>query len=962
MGQTGSYTQKACAQPLCRVFTTWGSDQLVSIRLRSEQDFADTFALKKQEFHFLLGKDLLNFYTVKDLFESVFDTDKNKLVDKLEVICAMCLLSSVGSQAKVEYFFETFDFSEKGYLTENEVSLLIRTVTDAAFKIDALLKKPEDDAIRRLVNDAMNFSENNAELRKPDLIGFSATNHAVRAYLEMWSGQSSQVILKPNEMWIDEPFPADYSSIAHSNDWLRLGLPPKTFISWLRQRLISSGTHCLFGHIERPQKMVNRRVVYEGPGACGEGCLVQGLLADRWILNAVAMLIAHPAMLKSLFIPTGQEDQGRYCVRLFEGTSWKSVFVDDLVPVAPDHRPIFSHTSHLQESWLTLLLKAVAKHIGSYGHVAYHSARPDAIDMSLRWFSGGHVLRKHTADFDWNSDEYLVEKGRVGGGAFVGEMLAEGSVIALGRSEAMAFTSDPKSRNRDSAPYGRLLPILAIKHDKANARRVLILRDAWGVHLDPRHGNTDGVAETLDQGTGHCRTYVISLDEVAERFDTIWLCRLPDTTRNQAQTDGLAPWRTEIQSCWSKGPTSAACFSVRVGDLTSAPNVVETGNGNTAQVLTVSSEETNGDSLSANAAPSVDTSAGAADSEAVPSSLMTPVEVLFTVSSSQWSIGAGTSTRVLVVPSDDTRQRYAVYNHHLQQAMELEMSTKKKKKGNKSKKKDNAAEEDESLRTAGTVQQQQQPAGSPALQEANPEPAKDEKVLRKEREKEGEHQFSVPRCWLSFSLHLLPGMYALVVDIGKDEERVTGVGIMSHVVLQATSKGAFEIRPEGDVEGPDKVQTEAGDDASGAGDAGVRRQRKRHRAKASSKRRVKRGESTPQKQVSTPGVDSKPNTRPPTRGSVYGTPTRPHFVHVAGPEFSKWLAKLLTDTDLSKIVPVDCEKWPFMSESQEEAASRGLAEMIGRLKLEADIIKAELVVLEHEQQQEQLQLLTSSAS
>ena len=49
MGQTGSYTAKASAGPLFRPFTTWGLKHLRGIMLRSDQEFSDIFALRKQE-------------------------------------------------------------------------------------------------------------------------------------------------------------------------------------------------------------------------------------------------------------------------------------------------------------------------------------------------------------------------------------------------------------------------------------------------------------------------------------------------------------------------------------------------------------------------------------------------------------------------------------------------------------------------------------------------------------------------------------------------------------------------------------------------------------------------------------------------------------------------------------------------------------------------------------------------
>lgn len=56
-----------------------------------------------------------------------------------------------------------------------------------------------------------------------------------------------------------------------------------------------------------------------------------GKLADQWLLSAIGILTGHPHLLRSLFLPTRQEEVGRYCVRLFKEANWTNVFVDNLV-------------------------------------------------------------------------------------------------------------------------------------------------------------------------------------------------------------------------------------------------------------------------------------------------------------------------------------------------------------------------------------------------------------------------------------------------------------------------------------------------------------------------------------------------------------------------------------------------------------------------------------------------------
>ena len=148
----------------------------------------------------MIGKDSIDYYHARDLFETVFDNEGRKVADKLEIMSAMCLVSSLSSEAKVKYLFDLFDLNKKGFLIESEISLLIKTVTDAAFKIDSTLSHPSNESIRRLVIEALYYAEGGSnEVRKFDLLSYSSYTAEVRAFLEVWRGHASQVLLQSNE-------------------------------------------------------------------------------------------------------------------------------------------------------------------------------------------------------------------------------------------------------------------------------------------------------------------------------------------------------------------------------------------------------------------------------------------------------------------------------------------------------------------------------------------------------------------------------------------------------------------------------------------------------------------------------------------------------------------------------------------------------------------------------------------
>jgi hypothetical protein len=333
----------------------------------------------------------------------MFDTDGNKLVDKFEILCAICLLSSLSTEEKVLYIYEIFDFNCKGYLVENEIRLLLRSIAKCSSKIDINMKCLSPEKIEELTLLSMTYGINSQGcLRKYELVQFVASTPSIRAFLESWRGHASQVLLAPNQLWQDRFFPALHTSIARSLEWTNFGLPPSGFVKWRRRVLISGGCRALFGHGEKLSKNSDVNSL-EGVGAMANGTFRQGLLADRWILNALAMIMVNPPMMKYVYATTGQEDLGRFCVRMFEGRGWMSVFLDDRIPCDPMINPLFMHSSCDNECWPMIVEKAIAKRLGSYGHVAASSLRTDSVENAIRWLTGGHVFKQFMRDYEWLS-------------------------------------------------------------------------------------------------------------------------------------------------------------------------------------------------------------------------------------------------------------------------------------------------------------------------------------------------------------------------------------------------------------------------------------------------------------------------------------------------------------------------------------------------------------------------------
>ena len=562
MGNAGSYTAKATILPCLFVFTKWGTSEIKEFLSRGQNELPETFALRKHEFEFLLGQDMVDFHTSRTLFQDIFDLDRNSLVDKFEVMCVVCLTSKVDNMEKIHFFFDLFNFNNKGYLYESELTLLLLAVSRGVFKADQKYLPPNNKTIAMLVKEAfLHAKVDPSSIRKPELVKFALGNPEILSFLESWRGHASQVLLDSEEKWRDLTFPCTATAITPSHDWLKLGFPPGKFVKWYRRE--KAGTELgyleIFTHELSYLKTVDRRIVYSGDGVLGRGTLRQGLLADRWFLNALAAMTGRPDAVLACLASTGQEEKGRFCTRFFEGSGWRSVNVDDRIPCGPDGNPLFATSSHSLEAWPMVLEKGLAKYLGSYGNIGMCGKRGDATEAALRLLTGGHVQKYHTKDFEWRSVEDDV--AGQSGSAFVKKCFSEGSLISFGKSESLALMQQKIELPAGSArtapvlqPFGRLFPVVGQVVIKGYL--YLILRDAYDLI-----GDCD---VNVNYESGHSRTFKIKIEDMAYVYDTIVVSRFPDSLRVIAEKLRLKPWRSEVLSQDTKGPPAPAKFLLTV--------------------------------------------------------------------------------------------------------------------------------------------------------------------------------------------------------------------------------------------------------------------------------------------------------------------------------------------------------------------------------------------------------------
>ena len=608
----GSLTNKAKPRPCFYLFTSWTLKDVKEMLLRSSDKLSESFGLGKKEFFLLLGglngSQNADHRKIKICYEEIFSLFQTRkgLCDKFEVICSIILVSTIQSAMKANLIFDLFNFNSKGYLLSDEVNMLISTVTNAGHKIDSQLKLPSKSLVSYLTKIALEkygLYGSKQSIRKPELQDFTKEISLIQSFMDAFRGHINQVSTTDNQIWVDIYFNAVETSITPSMEWSAVGLPPRGFTRWCRLQEVNTphptddnndnnvyqqphnmGCTTLFCHIQTFSRDIMKQTpVYSGSGACARGYLKQGFLADRYLLNSLAVCLSQPEIIERIFTKTGQENIGRYNIKLFEGGGWRSLFIDDRIPCFTDKTPLFCSSSDPYEAWPLLVEKALAKYFGSYGHLALNGARYDNVLSTLRILTGGHVFKRSTLDMIWVTGDQNIP--RMNGYCILKSALQEGSLVALGRSESLVLTGVRSSHKLvNELPFGRLFAIVSInEYNLDTPYHQVVLRDCWDVIV-----HDDGT-QSVDLSSGHFRTFTIQLEDIPLCFDTLVVCRYPDVLR---KSDGATDnehlgntkikrnhghntplhWKTHIECEKTNGLSQPALFKLIINNNDTSKN------------------------------------------------------------------------------------------------------------------------------------------------------------------------------------------------------------------------------------------------------------------------------------------------------------------------------------------------------------------------------------------------------
>ena len=151
MGHTFSIQGIANPHPFLRPLTLLTLEDLRQVYQRYTVSLGQPFALELtqvppvpsclmcnitcvNQLKVLIGGDGV---ATRSIFEDIFDTDHNGLVDACELFASLVMLCKCDVADKIDFVHQLYDFGGSGELTFDEITIMARTVGAGCHKMDS---------------------------------------------------------------------------------------------------------------------------------------------------------------------------------------------------------------------------------------------------------------------------------------------------------------------------------------------------------------------------------------------------------------------------------------------------------------------------------------------------------------------------------------------------------------------------------------------------------------------------------------------------------------------------------------------------------------------------------------------------------------------------------------------------------------------------------------------------------
>ncbi|KAH9601151.1 protein of unknown function DUF1935 [Trypanosoma melophagium] len=229
-----------------------------------------------------------------------------------------------------------------------------------------------------------------------------------------------------------------------------------------------------------PDNMIDQVRLFRGPVRPAD--VDQGELGDNWLLCSIAAVSENPKSIINMFRHPTDPEMGKreravggYRVTFNKNGVWRSVIVDDYLPVAGG-KPKYAKSSHdLAEIWPCILQKAFAKLHGSYANIC--SGDPL------------HALQDITGRPCTRFDEAFAEASRTGKDDLFQDWVKYAKIHYLiilstpGKDPRDGTSNDPKLVKQYKSVgllTGHAYTVLDAKYFPEYELRLVKIRNAWG--------------------------------------------------------------------------------------------------------------------------------------------------------------------------------------------------------------------------------------------------------------------------------------------------------------------------------------------------------------------------------------------------------------------------------------------------------------------------------------------------